>query len=441
MIKLGLTNENYKWIAEKIHKDCEPEMVIAFSRVECRREPFDKDGFPAILYERHVFFRNVKNRVNRTAWTKQYSTLCYPSGYGRGGYGSFASQRVKLSKAMSLDKEAAMEACSWGPFQELGENWEDYGFSSIGEFVDTMKNGLYGASDIFIRSIKHRGLVQPMVKRQYTVLASKYNGAGYKEFHYDDQIQGEYTKAKKLKIDWAKIKSIPPTKNLNPIWLGEKLPIVKLTPDSEDEIAKSHSEEPVETKINEPEKTETESQSTEENSESNINQTDSKDTLEIKADGAGNLDIKKNTINKPQEVVAIEKADEVGFLEKMWKKIVAFFTGNIGLDAIGDKLQQTQALGLSSSFWERAMYLGVGATLIYFIAQFYKHWQQKKHENELTQSLITANTTPENTIHLVDSWRIPLFEKQGIKVIRRGSTEDTSVPVGSETSNGTDVIE
>ncbi len=32
-----------------------------------------------------------------------------------------------------------MEGCSWGAFQELGENWEGLGFTSVGEFVDFMK--------------------------------------------------------------------------------------------------------------------------------------------------------------------------------------------------------------------------------------------------------------------------------------------------------------
>ena len=149
-VKLGLTNENFKWIAQQIDKNCEPEMVMAFSRVECKREPFDADGFPAILYERHVAYRNIEPKSRAVSLAKQFPLLIARSGYGKGGYGSYAQQRIKFSQAFKIDQNMAMEACSWGPFQELGENWEQYGFNNVGEFVDTMKNGLYGACDIFI---------------------------------------------------------------------------------------------------------------------------------------------------------------------------------------------------------------------------------------------------------------------------------------------------
>lgn len=232
MIKLALTNENYLFIAQQFSPKCEPEMVMAFNWTECKREPFDKDGFPAMLYERHIVYANIKDRSLARRLAQQYPSLFYPTGYGPGGYGSYADQRVKLSKAIQLlgdEKDAAFEGCSLGPYQELAENWEDYGFENVGQFVDTMKNGLWGACDIFVRSIKHRGLVTAMITRDYVTLAKKYNGRGYARFHYDTQLEDNYKIAKALKIDWTKVSPTEPKKNHEAPWLGQLLPVVDMS--------------------------------------------------------------------------------------------------------------------------------------------------------------------------------------------------------------------
>lgn len=218
-IKLGLTNENFKWIADEI--GCEPEMVIAVSKVECKREPFDGDGFPAILFEKHVFYRNLEPQSLAVEYARKYPDICGRRGYGRGRYGSYDEQRIRFSKAFKLNNQAAMEGCSWGPFQELGENWEGLGFKNVGEMIDTMKNGLYGASVVFIKSIKMRNLNSPMKKRQYALIARRYNGAGYAEFNYDGQIEDQYEIAKKKKIDWDDIEAKPPSQKLKPRWIGD----------------------------------------------------------------------------------------------------------------------------------------------------------------------------------------------------------------------------
>lgn len=219
MAKFDLTHSNYKWIAFEL--GCEPEMVMSFNWTECKREPFDKDGFPAILYERHVFYRNLPLSLAKT-YASKYPDICSPKGYGRGGYGTYAIQRIKFSKAFYLNKDAAMEACSWGPFQELGENWEQYNFKNVGEFVDTMKDGLYGPCLIFIKSIRARGLVQAMRTRQYAKLARSYNGKAYATFGYHTQLEANYKKAKAQKINWDSINpEAPKRKGDNAIWIGD----------------------------------------------------------------------------------------------------------------------------------------------------------------------------------------------------------------------------
>lgn len=204
--KLNLSESNFKWAAQQL--GCEPEMVIGVSFVECKRKPFDADGFPAILYERHVFYRNaVKHHGRQVAneWMRIHPQLCNVSPTPKGGYGSYSAQRGKFNRAWKLCPDCAMEACSWGPFQELGENWEGLGFKSVGEFVDVMKSGVEGALFIFVKSIKWRGLADDMQLRRYATIAELYNGRGYRKFNYHTQIENAYKKAKALKINWANV--------------------------------------------------------------------------------------------------------------------------------------------------------------------------------------------------------------------------------------------
>lgn len=207
---LGLTVQNFKWVAAQLSPSVDPEMVMAVSQVECKREPFYPDGFPAILFERHVFWRNAP-KDKREEWHKAYPHICSKTATPKGGYGSYAAQRTKFNTAFNLDKDAAMKACSWGAFQELGENYKDYGFKSVGKFVDQMKNGLFGQADIFIKSIKKRRLVQAFVDKNYAVIAKSYNGVGYRKFKYDEQIRDAYFSFKQHQIEWDSILASAPS--------------------------------------------------------------------------------------------------------------------------------------------------------------------------------------------------------------------------------------
>lgn len=188
---------------------------MAVSHVEAPKGGFYDDGFPAILFERHKFYKHAR-RDKRNEWYSLYPTICNPTATPRGGYGSVDKQRVKFSQAFALDPDAAMMACSWGAFQELGENYDDYGFHSVGEFVDKMKSGIEGQLEIFIRSIRHRGLVDELQRKDAAGFARLYNGANYRRFEYDDQIKNAYTIFKAKNIDWDRVMSEPELTELSP---------------------------------------------------------------------------------------------------------------------------------------------------------------------------------------------------------------------------------
>lgn len=172
--------------------------IKAVHFVESKGAAFFADGFPSILFERHKFWKHA-DKSKRAEWRERFPSICNPKATPRDGYGTHHEQRIKFNQAFELDKNAAMMACSWGAFQELGENFEDLGFETVGAFVDKMKESEMAQLEIFVRSIKHRGLADELRRRDWAGFARNYNGAGYRKFNYDGQIEDAYTKFSKIK--------------------------------------------------------------------------------------------------------------------------------------------------------------------------------------------------------------------------------------------------
>jgi hypothetical protein len=197
MPKLILDNSDFKSAAKAL--GVEAAAIKAVALVESSGSGFLDDGFPKILFERHVFYRNAP-KTKREDWMDVYPQLCNSVVTPKGGYGDLLEQRIKFNMAFGLDKQAAMKACSWGMFQELGENYADCGFADVGKFVDSMKAGAPGQLDIFVRSIKHRKLADELKKHDWAGFAKNYNGPTYAKFEYDKKIKAAYEKAKKEKF-------------------------------------------------------------------------------------------------------------------------------------------------------------------------------------------------------------------------------------------------
>lgn len=154
--------------------------------VEAPRGPFDKQGRPTALYERHVFSRNTEpqGRFDRL--------IPHLSGgpYGRGGYGAFDAQFDKLLDACAYDPEAAFRACSWGAFQVLGENATAIGYASAFDLALSLVESEAAHLRSYAAFIKAEGLQDELRACKSGDPAScepfvrRYNGKGYKQFNY-----------------------------------------------------------------------------------------------------------------------------------------------------------------------------------------------------------------------------------------------------------------
>lgn len=190
MSGIKLTDEYFK--AAALDLRCDLSAIKAVAHVETKNAGFDSKGRPIILFERHVFFKylkrflGAKRRAEFEQICRDNPDICNsdPGNYGATG----ENQWRKFSRAFAIHKEAAMMACSWGSFQEMGFNYADLGFDSVGQFVDVIKLGLEAHLVVFLKSVRAKGLVDEIRAKDFKTFARIYNGPAYKKNDYDTKM-------------------------------------------------------------------------------------------------------------------------------------------------------------------------------------------------------------------------------------------------------------
>lgn len=154
--------------------------------VEAPRGPYDDQGRPTILYERHKFHGHTGGRFDHS-----HPDLSNPTG---GGYGAFSAQYGKLARACALDPDAAFQACSWGAFQVMGENALALGYPSAYDMAKTLTLSEADHLDCFARFIERNGLVDEFRACRHgdpqscITFVRRYNGPGYAANDYHRKL-------------------------------------------------------------------------------------------------------------------------------------------------------------------------------------------------------------------------------------------------------------
>jgi len=165
--------------------------VLAVNEVESRGLGFVRDNLPVILFERHIFWRQlVARKIDPQPLARKYPGIVNQT---RGGYAGGISEYTRLSVAKGICAPAAFESCSWGLFQIMGFHALDLGFSSVEEFVAYQQVGECNQFRTFVRFVQadadlHRALKQ----HKWSTFAKLYNGPAYAENLYDVKLSRAY---------------------------------------------------------------------------------------------------------------------------------------------------------------------------------------------------------------------------------------------------------
>lgn len=189
----------------------------AVHEVEARGNGFLASGEPVILFERHIFYRKLKE-MNYFKLAKLFfdrrPDLCNPSS---GGYGKTSEQHNRLQQAQDLlnqvlpnldptnlsdqkiindVRDCTLMACSWGIGQVMGMNWQSLDYPSLQGFINAMYESEAKQLEAMCRFIKENGLVDEMQRQDWATFARLYNGVAYRKNQYDIKLAKAYAKFK-----------------------------------------------------------------------------------------------------------------------------------------------------------------------------------------------------------------------------------------------------
>jgi hypothetical protein len=173
---------------------CEVAALKATVEVEgAGRGMLDK-GKPRILFEPHIFWRQLKAKgIDPTGYAEKNPDLLSPT-WKPGNYGPISSQYDKLGRASAIDEEAALMSASWGTFQIMGQLYLQCGFSTVQEFAAAMAKGPDEQMIAFGRYLLSADYADELRQRDWKAFARQYNGPAYTKNKYDEKLQNAYLK-------------------------------------------------------------------------------------------------------------------------------------------------------------------------------------------------------------------------------------------------------
>lgn len=352
---------------------CSTAEIQTFLEVETKGHGFDDHDRPLILFERHWFHKFTKGQYDES----------HPhiSNADPGGYGKSAVQWGRFQEAFALDPIAAMKSASWGLGQVMGFNYAIAGYSSVGEFVDSMKESEGNQLDAAINFVLHNDLDDELRRHDWKSFARGYNGSKYRINKYDEKLETAFEKYSKKKINCSQVSApLPPvtTKIKSADDAGE-VPQANSQPSDDPQTGAEQINKGI----------------------------PPNDTPLDPAQLSGKDNIVIET-HKPQT-----------FWEYVWAKISALAGGELTLTLVAQKLSEFQGLGFS----EKLVSILIGAAIIFgliaFTTWFIAWWRKEHDEKKLTAQMVAENSASDNLVHFAQKEELPAWQKWGAIVIRR----------------------
>jgi hypothetical protein len=173
------------------------DVIHAVLDVESRGSGFDRQGRVAILFEPHIFWRELGPGKKRDEAVRQ--GLAYKD-WKPGSYP--ADSYPRLIAARNIDPRAAYRSASYGLGQIMGFNHLTAGYETpqamIVAFADDEEHHLKA----MIRFIQKAGLADELRRLDWAGFARGYNGAGFAKNDYHNRLARRYA-------HWQRIKDTP----------------------------------------------------------------------------------------------------------------------------------------------------------------------------------------------------------------------------------------
>lgn len=200
----SISEEDYRRIGRLM--DVDPAVIKAIQEVETGgKGGFFAPGKPAILFEGHIFWHQLKKRgIAPEQYVEGNENILFPQ-RDKAKYKGGLKEYDRLEQAQKIHKEAANCSASWGMFQIMGFNYAACGMKSIDSFLKAMYEGELSQLRLFILFImQQKGSTTPDDASKYMISALRekdwanfariYNGPNYAENKYDVKLEAAYKK-------------------------------------------------------------------------------------------------------------------------------------------------------------------------------------------------------------------------------------------------------
>lgn len=194
---MKITDQQFQEVAKLLA--CQVSAVKAVYEVETNGSGFLPDGRLKILFEGHVFWRQLLAAGHRPddilkqypeyfdilykKWTKKYYVG------GKGEWERFG-QALKLVNLLGIPTITVMNSASYGSFQVMGYNAILSGYPDAQAMIAAFnEGGEYECLMGFARYVIQVKLNDELQRKDWTGFAYKYNGPGYKgspNYDWDD---------------------------------------------------------------------------------------------------------------------------------------------------------------------------------------------------------------------------------------------------------------
>lgn len=187
--------------------------IHAFLDTESRGTGFDRNKRPTMLFEPHIFYRQLTGdqltrAINGGLAYRNWGEKPYP-----------ADSYPRLMAAMQINETAALCSASWGYGQILGINHAEVKYATVQEmvvaFCESEKNQVRAIIDFLMTN----HLDTALRAHDWAHLAAGYNGAGYAKNGYDKKLAANFAYWQAIKdTPWSPApKTAPPAPGTAPM--------------------------------------------------------------------------------------------------------------------------------------------------------------------------------------------------------------------------------
>lgn len=179
---------------------CDIPAIQAVTEVEAPRGGFNPDGTLVILFEPHIFWKELRKAGYKPEEllkkNPKLASILYPVQGTRPYPALQISRYAQIELASTISQEIAYRSASWGMFQILGNNFNSLGFSSAIKMVENFKDGEINHLLGFCKYVKANFLDDELRNYDWAGFARGYNGPYYWKNEYDIKLSIAYNKFK-----------------------------------------------------------------------------------------------------------------------------------------------------------------------------------------------------------------------------------------------------